>query len=52
VLGTVLWVVLILVLVGALPHWEHSRRSWGHRPTGGVGLILVIVVALLLLGRI
>jgi hypothetical protein len=50
-LGTILLVVLILALLGALPRWDHSR-SWGYAPSGGVGLILVIVVVLLLLGRI
>jgi hypothetical protein len=50
-LGTILLVVLILALVGALPRWPHSRE-WGYAPTGGLGLILVIVVILLLLGRL
>lgn len=50
-LGTILIVVLILALVGALPRWSHSR-DWGYAPTGGVGLALVIVVVLLLLGRL
>jgi hypothetical protein len=50
-LGTVLIVVLVLVLVGALPTWNHSR-SWGYVPSSGLGLLLVIVVILLLLGRI
>lgn len=50
-LGTVLIVVLVLVLVGALPTWNHSR-SWGYVPSGGLGLLLVVVVVLLLLGRI
>ena len=50
-LGTILVVILILILVGALPRWSHSR-SWGYAPTGGVGLILLIVIILLLLGRI
>jgi hypothetical protein len=50
-LGTILIVVLILALLGALPRWNHSR-DWGYAPTGGVGLILVIVVILLVLGRI
>jgi Protein of unknown function (DUF3309) len=50
-LGTVLIVLLILFLVGALPTWNHSR-SWGYFPSGGLGLLLVIVVILLLLGRI
>jgi hypothetical protein len=50
-LGTILIVILILFLIGALPTWPHSR-NWGYYPTGGLGLILVIVVILLLLGRI
>lgn len=50
-LGTILIVLLILFLVGALPRWNHSR-SWGYFPSGGLGLILVIVVILVLLGRI
>jgi hypothetical protein len=50
-LGTVLIVILLLALFGALPRWSHSR-NWGYYPTGGVGLILLIVVILLLLGRI
>jgi Protein of unknown function (DUF3309) len=48
---TVLIVVLLLMLVGALPRWDHSR-SWGYFPSGGVGLVLVIVIILLLVGRI
>jgi hypothetical protein len=50
-LGIIMVVLLILVLIGALPTWPHSR-SWGYYPTGGVGLILVIVVVLLLIGAI
>jgi hypothetical protein len=50
-LGTVLLVLLILMLFGALPTWPHSR-NWGYYPSGGLGLLLVIVVVLLLLGRI
>jgi hypothetical protein len=50
-LGTILVVVLILALLGALPRWSHSRE-WGYMPTGGVGLVLVVVVVLLLLGRL
>jgi hypothetical protein len=50
-LGTILIVVLLLALFGALPRWSHSR-NWGYAPTGGVGVILLIVVILLLLGRI
>ena len=50
-LGTILIVVLILALLGALPRWWHSR-SWGYFPTGGLGLVLLIVVVLVLLGRL
>ena len=50
-LGTILIVILILMLIGALPTWSHSR-SWGYYPTGGLGFILLIVIILLLLGRI
>jgi hypothetical protein len=50
-LGTVLIVLLILMLLGALPTWPHSQ-SWGYYPSGGLGLLLVILVVLLLLGRI
>ena len=50
-LGTILIVILIMALLGVLPRWSHSR-DWGYAPTGGVGLVLVIVVILLILGRI
>ena len=50
-LGTILIVVLVLALVGALPRWSHSRE-WGYFPTGGLGIVLVVVVILLLLGRL
>jgi hypothetical protein len=50
-LGTILLVVLILMLIGAFPRWPHSR-NWGYYPSGGLGLILVVLVVLLLLGRI
>ena len=50
-LGTILIVFLILALLGALPRWPHSR-DWGYYPSGGLGLIVVIVVILLVLGRI
>jgi hypothetical protein len=50
-LGTILIVILILSLLGVLPHWSHSR-DWGYFPSGGVGLILLILVILLVLGRI
>jgi hypothetical protein len=51
VLGLLLVVVLILVLIGALPAWPHSRH-WGYFPAGGLGLVLVIVVVLVFMGRI
>ncbi|MBU4610082.1 DUF3309 domain-containing protein [Achromobacter sp. GG226] len=50
-LGTILLIILILLLVGALPAWPHSR-AWGYGPTGGIGLLLVILIVLLLLGYI
>jgi hypothetical protein len=50
-LGTILLIVLILMLLGALPTWPHSR-SWGYYPSGGLGLLLAILVVLILLGRI
>ena len=50
-LGTILIVILVLALFGALPSWSQSRE-WGYAPTGGVGLILFIVIILLVLGRI
>jgi len=50
-LGTILIVMLILALLGAMPRWSHSRQ-WGYVPSGGVGLTLLIVVILVLLGRI
>ena len=50
-LGTILLIVLVLMLVGVIPTWPHSRQ-WGYYPSGGIGLVLLIVVILLLLGRI
>ena len=50
-LGTILLVILILLLVGALPTWGHSR-NWGAMPSGGLGLLVIVVVVLLLMGRI
>jgi len=50
-LGTILIIVLVLILVGALPTWPHSRQ-WGYYPSGGIGLILLILLILLLLGRL
>jgi len=50
-LGTILLIVLILLLIGALPAWPYSR-DWGYYPGGGLGLILLIVLILLIMGRI
>lgn len=50
-IGTILIVLLILVLLGALPTWPHSR-NWGYVPSGGLGLILLILIILLVLGRL
>jgi len=50
-MGTILLVILVLMLVGVLPTWPHSR-SWGYGPSGTVGLILVVLLILVLLGRI
>jgi len=49
-LGTILIIVLVLLLIGALPSWPYSS-GWGYYPSGGLGVILVIVIVLLLLGR-
>jgi len=49
--GTILLIILILALIGAFPTWGHSR-SWGYFPSGGIGLVLLIVIVLLVLGRI
>lgn len=50
-LGTILIIVLILALLGALPTWGYSR-SWGYYPSSGLGLVLVIVIVLVLIGRV
>lgn len=50
-LGTILLIVLILMLLGAIPAWPHSR-GWGYGPSGGLGLIVIILIVLLLMGRI
>jgi Protein of unknown function (DUF3309) len=50
-IGTILLIILILVLLGVLPTWPHSR-GWGYYPTGGLGIIIIIIVVLLLLGRL
>jgi len=48
---TILLVILILILIGVIPSWPHSR-SWGYYPSGGVGLLLIILIILMLLGRV
>jgi hypothetical protein len=50
-LGTILIVLLILMLLGALPTWNHSR-NWGYAPSGGMGLVVLVLVVLVLMGRI
>lgn len=50
-IGTILLIVLILMLIGAVPAWPHSR-GWGYGPTGGLGLVVIIIIVLLLMGRI
>lgn len=50
-LGMILLIVVILMLVGAVPRWPHSR-SWGYGPSSGLGLILVIIIVLVVLGRV
>ncbi|PTX94212.1 DUF3309 family protein [Opitutus sp. ER46] len=50
-IGTLLLLVLLILLIGALPRWPHSR-SWGYYPSGGLGLVLVIVLILVLLGYV
>ena len=50
-MGTILIVILILMLLGAIPAWPHSRK-WGYGPSGGLGLVVLVVLVLLLTGRI
>lgn len=50
-LGTILLIVLILLLVGAIPTWPHSR-SWGYAPSGVLGVVVLIIIVLLLMGRL
>lgn len=50
-LGTILIVVLVLMLVGAMPRWPHSKE-WGYYPSGGLGVLLILLIILVLLGRI
>jgi hypothetical protein len=50
-LGTILLIVLILMLIGSVPTWPHSR-GWGYGPSGGLGLIVIVLIVLLLMGRL
>lgn len=50
-LGTILLIVLILMLVGAIPSWPHSK-GWGYGPSGGLGLVILIIIILIVLGKI
>ena len=50
-LGTILLIVLVLMMVGAIPSWPHSR-GWGYGPSGGLGIVLLIVIVLLVLGKL
>ena len=50
-LGTLLLIVLVLLLIGVIPTWSHSR-NWGYGPSGGLGLVVIVIVVLLLMGRI
>ncbi|MFA6971974.1 MAG: DUF3309 family protein [Gallionella sp.] len=50
-IGTILLIIIVLMLIGAIPSWPHSR-SWGYGPSGGLGLVLLILIILLLMGRL
>ncbi|MGE6790529.1 Protein of unknown function [Pseudomonas guineae] len=50
-LGTILLIVLVLLLIGAIPAWPHSK-SWGYGPTGGLGVVVIVLVVLLVMGII
>jgi hypothetical protein len=50
-IATILLIVLVLILIGAIPAWPHSK-NWGYGPSGGIGLIVLILVVLLLMGRL
>ncbi|RZL93963.1 MAG: DUF3309 domain-containing protein [Variovorax sp.] len=50
-LGTILLIVVVLMLIGAIPSWPHSR-GWGYGPSGGIGLVLLVLVVLVLVGKI
>jgi hypothetical protein len=50
-IATILLIVLVLILIGAIPAWPHSRK-WGYGPSGGIGLVVLILIVLLLMGRL
>jgi hypothetical protein len=50
-MGTILLIILVLLLLGAIPAWPHSR-NWGYGPTGGLGLVLIIILLLVFFGRL
>jgi len=50
-LGTILLIIIVLMLIGAIPAWPHSR-GWGYGPSGGLGLIFIILLVLILMGRL
>lgn len=50
-LGTILLIILVLLLIGVLPTWSHSNK-WGYGPSGGLGLVVLILIVLLVMGRI
>ena len=50
-LGTILIILLVLMLIGSLPNWPHSR-NWGYYPSGGMGLVLLVLIILLVMGRL
>lgn len=50
-LGTILLIIVVLMLIGVVPSWPHSR-GWGYGPSGGVGLVLLIIIVLILMGRL
>ena len=50
-LGTIVLIIIVLMLLGAIPTWAHSK-SWGYGPSGGLGFVLVVIIVLMLIGRI
>jgi hypothetical protein len=50
-IGTILLIIVVLMLIGAIPGWSYSK-NWGYGPSGGIGLVLIILIVLLLMGRL